>query len=502
MKISWRKIMHIDWRNNGKLPKKKKDDAADDDDDCFYDALDEPSVNNNGNSTFNTDRPPPLSSDNDSLFGDGIQSDSYASDRFHHQPSSNSDQTSPLAKSPWSSYTEQTESASMDDYGNYIGLMASLVREEGHIYSLAASGNLLYTGSSSKNIRVWKNRQEYSGFKSHSGLVKAIVISGEKIFTGHQDGKIRVWKASGKDPEVHKKIGTLPNFKSIVKKSMKPKNYIEVKRNHSGIWIKHFDAISSLSLNEDHSLLYSGSWDKTMKVWRVSDFKCLESISAHDDVINTVVTGFGDFVFSGSADGTLKVWRRESQGKRTRHYFSHTLLRQEFAVTSLAVSLAGVVYGGCSDGVVHFWEHEKLSHDGVLRGHKLAVLCLAALGTMVFSGSADKNICAWRREEGGGHTCMYILNGHTGPVKCLAAVEEERRRVKSHGDVGGGDMVCILYSGSLDKSVKIWRMCQPRWTTENPSLPPPSPQRIDGLRRSRAEGQNRLSHRRVSKRKK
>ncbi|KAI3669875.1 hypothetical protein L6452_41334 [Arctium lappa] len=503
MKTSWRRIMHINWRNSRKLPKKKKDDDEEDED-CFYDALDEPSVNNDGNSSHNTDRSPPLSSDNDSLFKDRSQCDSYDPDAFHHQPSSNSDQTSPLAKSPWSSYTEQTDPASVDhDYGNYIGLMASLVREEGNIYSLAASGNLLYTGSSSKNIRVWKNRQEYSGFKSRSGLVKAIVISGEKIFTGHQDGKIRVWKASRKDPEVHKKIGTLPNFKSIVKKSIKLKNYTEVKRNHSGIWIKHFDAISSLSLNEDHSLLYSGSWDKTMKVWRVSDFKCLESISAHDDVINTVVAGSGGFVFSGSADGTLKVWRRESQPKRTRHYFSHTLLRQEFAVTSLAISPAGVVYGGCSDGIVHFWEHEKLIHGGVLRGHKLAVLCLAASGTMVFTGSADRNICVWQRDDGGGHTCVYILHGHTGPVKCLAVEEERRRRVKTHGDGGGGgDAVCILYSGSLDKSVKIWRMCQQRLPPENHSLPPPSPQRIDGLRRSRAECQNRLSHRRVSKRKK
>ncbi|GJY80102.1 JINGUBANG-like protein [Tanacetum coccineum] len=63
-----------------------------------------------------------------------------------------------------------------------------------------ASGDLLYTGSDSKNIRVWKNLNEFSAFKSRSGLVKAIIISGKKIFTGHQDGKVRVWKASSKHP--------------------------------------------------------------------------------------------------------------------------------------------------------------------------------------------------------------------------------------------------------------------------------------------------------------
>ncbi|KAI3500533.1 hypothetical protein L1887_36355 [Cichorium endivia] len=491
MKNPLRRIMQINWSNSRKSTKKKDGD----DDDDFYDAVGEPSVGTNANLSDNTDAPPPPSSDTDSTC-DGSQSDSnsYAPAPFFRIPSSA--QTSPLSKSPWSSYTERP---GQDNSGDYVGLMTSLVREEGHIYSLAASGDLLYTGSSSKNIRVWKNQKEYSGFKSHSGLVKAIVISGDKIFTGHQDGKIRVWKASARDPKVHKKIGTLPSFRAVFKKSMIPSNYTEIWRNRSGVWIKHFDAISSLSLNEDKTLLYSGSWDKTMKVWRVSDFECLESISAHEDVINAVVAGFDGLVFSGSADGTLKVWRKESHLKRPKHYFSHTLLKQEFAVTSLAVNPTGmVVYAGCSDGIVHFWEQEKLIHGGLLRGHKLAVLCLAASGNMVFSGAADKNVCVWQRDDGGLHKCLYVLNGHTGPVKCLA-VEQER------GGDGGGNGRCILYSGSLDKSVKIWRLCRQMSPRNNQQLPPPSPQRIDGLRPSRKETQNSLLgflYRRGSQRKK
>ncbi|KAL4581837.1 hypothetical protein LXL04_006369 [Taraxacum kok-saghyz] len=477
MKNPMRRIMQISWRNSRKSLKRKDGD----DDDNFYDAVGEPSADNNGNISDTTDPPPPPSSDTDSTV-DGSQCDSYIPTPFYRLPSSA--QTSPLSKSPWSSYTEPPDPAATDTSGDYVGLMTSLVREEGHIYSLAASGDLLYTGSSSKNIRVWKSQKEYSGFKAHSGLVKSIVLSGDKIFTGHQDGKIRVWKALTRDPKVHKKIGTLPSFGSVIKKSMIPNNYTEMWRNRSGIWIKHFDAISSLSLNEDGTLLYSGSWDKTMKVWRVSDFECLESISAHEDVINSVVAGFNGFVFSGSADGTLKVWRKESQGKRPKHYFSHTLLKQEFAVTSLAVNrTAMVVYAGCSDGIVQFWEQEKLIHGGLLRGHKLAVLCLAASGTMVFSGAADKKICVWQRDDGGAHKCLYVLNGHTGPVKCLAVEEEER---------GGGNGRCILYSGSLDKSVKIWKMCTQMSPRSNQQLPPPSPQRIDGSRPGGKESPNNL----------
>ncbi|KAL6587632.1 hypothetical protein OROMI_000610 [Orobanche minor] len=351
---------------------------------------------------------------------------------------------SPLSKSPWSSQVAP------DNYA-HTGLRGSLVREEGHIYSLAASGDLLYTGSVSKNIRVWKNHKEFSGFKSSSGLVKAIVISGDLIFSGHQDGKIRIWRPSPKNPSLHQRIGTMPTFKAKIKSSFRTS-------------IKHLDAISCLALSEDKSLLYSGSWDRTFKVWRVSDSKCLESVKAHDDAVNSIIAAFDGMVFTGSADGSVRVWKREIQGKGIKHFLSRILLQQESAVAALAVDPSSkFLYCGSSDGLGIWWERDKttLSHGGVLRGHKLAVLCLAAAGNLVFTGSADTNICVWKR-EGRVHICMSVLIGHSGPVKCLA-VEEEKGAY-----LGGGDRQYLVYSGSIDKSVKIWRVTEQAAATQPP----------------------------------
>ncbi|KAI4336927.1 hypothetical protein L6164_015397 [Bauhinia variegata] len=364
---------------------------------------------------------------------------------------------SPMMMSPWNQ-TASTPFAkpqwTQDENQPQNGLIGSLVREEGHIYSLAATGDLLYTGSDSKNIRVWKNLQEYCGFKSNSGLVKAIIISGNKIFSGHQDGKIRVWKVSPKNPSVHKRSGTLPTLKDIFKSSIKPSNYIEVRRRRTSLWIKHSDAVSCLCLTSDKMYLYSASWDRTIKIWRVSDSKCLESISAHDDAVNSIVCGSDGLVFTGSADGTVKVWKREPRGKGVKHAAVQTLLKQECAVTSLAMDASGsIVYSGSSDGMVNFWEREKqYAHGGALKGHKLAVLCLQTAGNLVFSGSAEKTICVWKR-EGLIHTCLSVLTGHDGPVKCLA-VEED------HGSSSNGDQRWIVYSGSLDKSVKVWSVSE------------------------------------------
>ncbi|EEF43334.1 F-box and wd40 domain protein, putative [Ricinus communis] len=365
-------------------------------------------------------------------------------------------QPSPYTKSPW-----LIPSPIVNHNLSNHGLVGSIVREEGHVYSLAASGELLYTGSDSKNIRVWRNMKEFSGFKSNSGLVKAIVILGDRIFTGHRDGKIRIWKISAKNPSVHKRIGGLPTFRDYITKSVNPKNYVEVRRHRNVLRIKHFDAVSCLSLNQEQGLLYSGSWDKTLKIWRISDYKCLESINAHEDAINSVAVGFDSLVFTGSADGTVKIWKRELQGRGTKHFLVQTLLKQENAVTALAVNLeSAVVYCGSSDGLVNFWERKKhLSHGGVLRGHKMAVLCLATAGNLVLSGSADKSICVWRREPGGIHICLSVLTGHGGPVKCLAVGEDHESDHDPRGS-DRGDHRWIVYSGSLDKSVKVWRVSE------------------------------------------
>ncbi|XP_047177501.1 protein JINGUBANG-like [Vigna umbellata] len=368
---------------------------------------------------------------------------------------------SPLSKSPWSSHMNEEGSTSNDNEA----LIGSLVREEGHIYSLAATKELLYTGSESKNIRVWKNQKEFTGFKCHSGLVKAIVIAGEKILTGHQDGRIRVWKVSGKNDQQHKRVATLPTLRNYIKCSVKPSNYVEVKRHRNVLWIKHYDAISCLAVTEDHCYIYSASWDRTFKVWRTSNFKCLESVIAHEDAVNALVVGLDDLVFTGSADGSVKIWRREVHGKRTKHFFSHTLLKQECAVTALTMSGEGnFLYAGSSDGLVNYWVREtNWEHRGTLRGHKLAILCLAAAGSLVFSGSADMSICVWKRSLSQEHTCLNVLSGHCGPVKCLAA---ER-------DLDGmcNERRWILYSGSLDKSVKMWKVSENATAQHNHQAP-------------------------------
>ncbi|KAL5217004.1 hypothetical protein ABZP36_017688 [Zizania latifolia] len=360
-------------------------------------------------------------------------------------------------KSPWVHLPGLGGGVSGD--GTATGLIASLVKEDGHVYSLAAAGDVLYTGTDSENVRVWRDRRQLAGFRTGSGLVKAIVVAEDgRIFTGHQDGKVRVWRADADDPAVHRRVGSLPRLTDYIRSSVNPSSYIETSRRgrSRAVWLRHSDAVSCLSLDEGAGLLYSCSWDRTFKVWRVSDSKCLESVRAHDDAINTIAAaGFNNIVFTGSADGTVKVWRREeaANGEATRHVLEKVLRKEESAVTAIAVSAEDcVVYVGSSDGMVTYWYwiDGEARCGCVLKGHKMAVMCLAVAGSVVVSGSADRTLCVWRR-NGAEHSRLAVLTGHTGPVKCVAMDEEDT----SSSD---GERRFVVYSGSLDGSVKVWRL--------------------------------------------
>ncbi|KOM43522.1 hypothetical protein LR48_Vigan05g112600 [Vigna angularis] len=156
--------------------------------------------------------------------------------------------SSPLNKSPW----VLPASPAINPFHHHQdhlpsnSLTGSLIREEGHIYSLVVSKDLLYTSSDNKNIRVWKHLKDYTNFKSSSGLVKTIIIA-EKIFTDHQDGKIRVWKVSSKNPSKLKRIGSLPTFKDYMKCSMNPKNYVEVRRNRNTVMVGEMKVVVGMN---------------------------------------------------------------------------------------------------------------------------------------------------------------------------------------------------------------------------------------------------------------
>ncbi|KAF8407966.1 hypothetical protein HHK36_007106 [Tetracentron sinense] len=343
--------------------------------------------------------------------------------------------------------------------------ISTLKGHSSSVFSLTLAGKFLYSGSSDKEIRVWGHDNSSNNLVAVvNGAVKSLVVFGDKLHSAHQDHKIRVWQIETNHGK-YKLLATLPTLSDRVMRFLPSKNHVQVRRHKKCTWVHHVDAVSALALSEDGSLLYSVSWDRTFKIWRTSDFKCMESVgNAHDDAINAVALSKDGYIYTGSADKKIKVWRKLSGDKK--HSLVATLEKHRSAINALALSTDGLVlYSGAYDRSILVWEKDSNGGGGghmvvvgALRGHTKAILCLAVVSDLVCSGSADKTVRIWRRGAEKSYCCLAILEGHRGPVKCLTAAVDHRYKFTS---LSGSSSSYHIYSGSLDCDIKVWQILVP-----------------------------------------
>ena len=71
----------------------------------------------------------------------------------------------------------------------------------------------------------------------------------------------------------------------------------------------HADTVLSVCVSADGSRLFSGSADKTIKVWDMATGACVQTLQGHTRLVYSVcVSADGSRLFSGSKDKTIKVW--------------------------------------------------------------------------------------------------------------------------------------------------------------------------------------------------
>ncbi|CAM0885244.1 unnamed protein product [Alopecurus aequalis] len=172
----------------------------------------------------------------------------------------------------------------------------------------------------------------------------------------------------------------------------------------------------------------------------MSDLKYLETMRAHNDAINAVAADCGA-VYYESADGRVKAWEKgKGGGAGSTHSLRIAIVMAEsrLAETTGASRVRGGLGRACPWlGPARRRAVEPEPCVRCVRAHGMAVLCLCVAGDLVCTGSADKTIALWRRQL------------DEGPVKCIQA------------SVCRTSNGCIVYSGWLDKSVRIWWVPKP-----------------------------------------
>ena len=245
---------------------------------------------------------------------------------------------------------------------------------------------------------------------------------------------------------------------------------LAVQLGHSG-WI------TSVAYSPDGKTLVSGSADKTIKLWDLTNGKELRTLAGHSGTVDSVAfSPDGKTLVSG--DKTINLWDTAS-GKKLG-----TLAGHSDSITSVAFSPNGnALVSGSWDKTIKLWDMASGKELHTLTGHTEPIRSVAFSpdGKTLVSGSWDKTIRLWDMTTGGN---LLTLRGHSDRVNSVAFSPDGKALVSASDDQtiklwnvasgkelrtvsGQSNWIRSLYispdgktlvSGSYDKTIKIWDM--------------------------------------------
>jgi WD40 repeat protein len=165
----------------------------------------------------------------------------------------------------------------------------------------------------------------------------------------------------------------------------------------------------------------SGSQDKTIKVWDVTNGKLsLGPLVGHTlSVVSVSFSPDGKLIASGSNDSSVQVWRADTGYNRLGPFRGHTA-----GVNSIAFSPDGKrVASGSHDHDIRVWDVVTgQTVAGPFTGHTAGVksVVFSPDGTRIASGSCDLSVRVWDAATGnpvsGPPNCFA---GHTHVINCV-----------------------------------------------------------------------------------
>uniref|UniRef100_A0A673A8Q5 E3 ubiquitin-protein ligase TRAF7 n=1 Tax=Sphaeramia orbicularis TaxID=375764 RepID=A0A673A8Q5_9TELE len=260
----------------------------------------------------------------------------------------------------------------------------TFVGHQGPVWCLCvySTGDLLFSGSSDKTIKVWDTCTTYKCQKTlegHDGIVLALCIQGNRLYSGSADCTIIVW-----DIQTLQKVNTIRAHDNPV-----------------------------CTLVSSHNMLFSGSL-KAIKVWDIlgTELKLKKELTGLNHWVRALVAS-QNHLYSGSYQ-TIKIWDIRSLE------CVHVLQTSGGSVYSIAVTNHHIVCG-TYENLIHVWDIESKEQVRTLTGHVGTVYALAVISTpdqtKVFSASYDRSLRVWSMDN---MICTQTLLRHQGSVTALA----------------------------------------------------------------------------------
>ncbi|KAK9058314.1 hypothetical protein SSX86_023155 [Deinandra increscens subsp. villosa] len=190
----------------------------------------------------------------------------------------------------------------------------------------------------------------------------------------------------------------------------------------------HSKDVTGIILPSGSNHLYSGSKDKSLRVWDCNSGQCGNVIN-FDGECGTFVEE-APWIFAG-LQNMIKAWNLETQTEVT--------IQANGGMVNAITMFEDLLFAGMEDGTILSWKSTSktsFSEEATsLKGHRGSVLSLIIGAKMLFSGSTDHTIRVWDLES---LECKHVLKGHTSDVTSVICWDR------------------YLFSGSLDKTIKAW----------------------------------------------
>lgn len=275
-------------------------------------------------------------------------------------------------------------------------LRARLEGHEGGVWALQYEGNVLVSGSTDRSVRVWDIEKGVCTqvFQGHTSTVRCLQIlmpttiktaDGKTtkmpkqplIITGSRDSNLRVWKLPKPDDKTFFQAGPAPDDAECP-------YFVRVLTGHH-------HSVRAIAAHGD--TLVSGSYDFSVRVWKISTGETVHRLQGHSQKVYSVVLDHKrNRCISGSMDTLVKVWSLET-GSLLFNLEGHSSL-----VGLLDLQQDRLV-SAAADSTLRIWDPENGYCKSTLGGHTGAITCFQHDGQKVISGS-DRTLKMWNVMNG------------------------------------------------------------------------------------------------------
>jgi F-box and WD-40 domain protein CDC4 len=304
-------------------------------------------------------------------------------------------------------------------------LRNKLAGHDGGVWALQYEGNVLVSGSTDRSVRVWDIEKGLCTqvFHGHTSTVRCLqilmpeptgsfengkpVMLPEKplIITGSRDSQLRVWRLPEQGSKRYIQTGPPANDADCP-------YFVRVLVGHS-------HSVRAIAAFQD--TLVSGSYDSTVRVWKISTGETVHRLQGHAAKVYSVVLDHKrNRCISGSMDNFVKIWSLDT-GACLFTLEGHSSLvglldlRDERLVSAAA------------DSTLRIWDPENGQCKNTLTAHTGAITCFQHDGHKVISGS-DRTLKMWNVKTG---ECIQDLLTDLSGVwqvkfderRCVAAVQ-------------------------------------------------------------------------------